>query len=286
MPAKARQHKAYIERWCSAMRAGFINGRPFSQETVKTYRYYVTWFTTKYGNISEKTVRNALMSISPEHFAKREKIHRALVCFSKYLIDENVMAAVVVSKIKNISLKRHTPPKRTVISEMELSSLLAVCQNSLDVLIVRLLVSTGLRSSEACNLQMKDIDISGAILTVRLAKWGKTRRVGLTPNAIDAIQGFLKDNPRPNSDDFLLLNRYGNPMARHGLRQRMERLSRDAGVKATPHTLRRAFVTINANKGRPLHHLQIACGHEDIKTTRSYCRTSEDEVVEAMKKWS
>ena len=31
--------------------------------------------------------------------------------------------------------------------------------------------------------------------------------------------------------------------------------------------------------------LQIACGHSDIKTTRSYCQTSEDEVIQAMKTW-
>ncbi|MFN7309842.1 MAG: tyrosine-type recombinase/integrase [Vampirovibrionales bacterium] len=53
----------------------------------------------------------------------------------------------------------------------------------------------------------------------------------------------------------------------------------------TTHAMRRAFVTINANKGRSLVMLQMACGHADIKTTRDYCRTSEQEMVKAMQEW-
>jgi site-specific recombinase XerD len=49
--------------------------------------------------------------------------------------------------------------------------------------------------------------------------------------------------------------------------------------------MRPAFVTINANKGRSLVMLQMACGHADIKTTRDYCRTSEQEMVKAMQEW-
>ncbi len=75
-------------------------------------------------------------------------------------------------------------------------------------------------------------------------------------------------------------------MANTGFYQRLERLGTKAGVKVSPHALRRAFVTINANKGRPLQMLQMACGHSNITTTRSYCLTSENEVIEAMKGWS
>ena len=69
------------------------------------------------------------------------------------------------------------------------------------------------------------------------------------------------------------------------IHQKIERVSKHFDFHFTPHALRRAFVTINVNKGRPLVHLQIACGHADITTTRSYCQTSEDEVLEAMQNW-
>ncbi len=122
-------------------------------------------------------------------------------------------------------------------------------------------------------------------MTVRLGKGNKTRRVGLTPYVIEVIQGFLVNQKNKKSSDFLLLDKNGKRMSRNGLYQRLERIGEKAGVEVSPHALRRAFVTINANAGRPLQMLQRACGHSDIKTTMAYCRTSEQEVIDAMKDW-
>ncbi len=74
-------------------------------------------------------------------------------------------------------------------------------------------------------------------------------------------------------------------MVRDGLYVRLRLIGKRVGVVVSPHTLRRAFVTLNANQGRSLVMLQIACGHANINTTRSYCQTSEDEVIAAMQNW-
>jgi site-specific recombinase XerD len=74
-------------------------------------------------------------------------------------------------------------------------------------------------------------------------------------------------------------------MKRDNLYQLLQQIGKRAKVKVSPHALRRAFVTINANKGRPLQMLQMACGHSKITTTMSYCQTSEQEVIDAMKDW-
>jgi integrase len=60
------------------------------------------------------------------------------------------------------------------------------------------------------------------------------------------------------------LNDFGKQMDKDGLNQRIKRIGRLAGVTVTTHAMRRAFVTINANKGRSLVMLQMACGHADI----------------------
>ena len=74
-------------------------------------------------------------------------------------------------------------------------------------------------------------------------------------------------------------------MNRYGARTLLEKPGRWIGVLVTPHALHRAFVTSNVNKGRPLVMRQIACGHPDIATIRSYCLTSEDETIQAMQGW-
>jgi integrase/recombinase XerD len=130
-----------------------------------------------------------------------------------------------------------------------------------------------------------DIDFQDGVLTVQCGKGGKRRQVGLSASAMASLNKLIEDRKDKTSQAHLFLNKDGKPMSRHGLFQRLERIGKAVGVTVTPHALRRAFVTINANKGRPLQMLQRACGHSDIKTTMSYCRTSEQEVIDAMKSW-
>lgn len=152
-------------------------------------------------------------------------------------------------------------------------------------MIITLLSQTGLRASEACALQWQDIDILESVLTVRLGKGNKTRRVGLSTTTMEAIRLHLQEHPCYRPEGFVFLDKNKKPMARHGLYQRIERIGEKAAVKVSPHALRRAFVTINAERGVPLPMLQRACGHGDLKTTMSYCQIEEKAVIEAMKGW-
>jgi site-specific recombinase XerD len=112
----------------------------------------------------------------------------------------------------------------------------------------------------------------------------KSCPVGIQIKVIEALHSYLAYRPKVK-EEWLLINRNGNRMDRFGIRNRLNRLGERTKVKVTPHALRRAFVRFNVNKGRPLVMLQIACGHNDIATIRSYCMTTEDETIEAMQAW-
>jgi hypothetical protein len=64
------------------------------------------------------------------------------------------------------------------------------------------------------------------------------------------------------------LNDLGKQMDKDGLNHRIKRIGSLTGVTVTTHAM-----------------LQMACGHADIKTTRDYCRTSEQEMIKAMQEW-
>jgi len=221
-----------------------------------------------------------------EKFAKREKIYKSLLSFGKFLVTEGHLSASFITDASAIRPKRHLPPKRTTVNGDELRELLKACGSTLDRLLVLLLVSTGLRASEACSLTHKTISLESGILTVEKGKGGKSRQLGISQELSHTIAEYLSSLPPEHKKGCLLKNKYGEPMTRYGIKSRLERIGTKAGIKANPHALRRAFVTLNANKGRPLPMLQMACGHSDIRTTRSYCLTSENEVIEAMKNWS
>jgi site-specific recombinase XerD len=277
-------HSEYLAAWKDAMRFGLLNGRPYSDACIKTYSLYVEKFLAECGEIKLEHYKTTLTRIPVNQFAKRLKLYEAINCFARYLVEEQVMDDQYLQSVKKYKPRRHLPPKKITVDQTGLESLLMVCTNNLERLFIILLSQTGLRVTEAANLELSDLDFERRILTVRLAKWGKTRRVGLTEQVIQAIQAYLPNRPNSLSAQ-LLLNRKGEPINRYGIRVRLEKLGRLAGVPVTPHALRRAFVTLNANKGRPLVMLQMACGHSDIATTRSYCLTTEDETIQAMQAW-
>lgn len=279
------QHQPYISDWVQAMEYGLMDGRPYSPQTVKAYSEYVKGLFKTYEEVSIATLKAVLLSVPVKHFAKRHKIYQAMNSFAKYLIREELLKKEYLEQAKAFKPRRHLPVKKTVVNEKEIEALLAQATKPMDRLIVILLSATGLRVTEAASLQLEDLNLESRILTVRLAKWGKSRRVGMTQTLVDNIQAYLQVRPKV-SHPYLFMNKRGEPLDRFGIRIRLEKLGKKADVHVTPHSLRRAFVTLNANKGRPLPMLQIACGHSNITTTRSYCMTTEEETIEAMQQWN
>lgn len=278
------KHAKFVSAWVEAMRYGILTGRPYSESCIRLYRYEVEVFLKKFHEVSIPNYKLGLKDISIEQFSKRRALFEALNCFAKFLIQEGEMPDGFLSKMKEFRPKRHMPPKKISVDQSQLDKLMAVCEKPLDKLLIVLLSQTGLRASEAAALKVEDINFEKRFLLVRKAKWGKSRRVGLTQQALDAILEYLdvrKDKDFPG----LMKKDSGIQMDRGGILTRIYKLGRKAGVEVSPHALRRAFVTINANKGRPLVMLQMACGHSDITTTRSYCMTTEDEAIEAMQGW-
>lgn len=278
------KHASYVTVWLQALRHGLFNGRPYSEHCINLYDYQINWFFARFDEVSVASFKQALMQIPIEQFAKRLKLFEAVNCFAKFLIQEGFLDESIPDQLKKFKPRRHLPPKKVTVDQAGIDSLLAACTTPTDKLLIVLLSQTGLRASEAAGLKLQDLCLDKRYLVVTRAKWGKTRRVGLTTIAIQAIEEFIPKREHPDSP-YLMTKSNGIPMDRNGILTRIYKMGKKVEVPVSPHALRRAFVTINANKGRPLPMLQIACGHSNITTTRSYCMTTEDETIEAMKEW-
>lgn len=282
---KYPNHKEAIEPWKRAMASGTLTGKAFSPHTIKNYARYVYEYLAKYPQLTFDDFQTELELTPAESFGRRDKYFKALLCFARFLIREESLSQIFVDKALAIQPKRHIPAKQTSVNEEQLQQLLAACTNPLNRLIIHLLSSTGLRAAEFCALKYQDINLAEGYLTVQRGKGGKRRRVGLPPSVHQLLAAHMEALTNQSPEASLFINILGQPMTRDGLLNRIRKLGQKIGISVSPHALRRAFVTINANKGRSLVMLQMACGHSDIKTTRSYCKTSEDEMIQAMKGW-
>lgn len=286
--------------WCAT---GKLNGRPISERTVQIYGYYFDVYLHKLGKypikpiVSVSNLRDVLGKIDVKSFSTKKNVYDSIVSFSKYLIQsKRAETKVFLTEIKEIRPKRLFPPKKLVISEFDINRLVKHIETNanynkhydqiLSKALIVFLANTGLRASECCNLQIEDVDLINQLVQVKLGKGKKNRVVGLNDKTVEALTDFLhlRLDQFPAHGTFFL-NRVGTKFDNKSLCKRVKRLGAQINLDINPHALRRSFVTINVNHGKPLVHLQIACGHADITTTRSYCMTSQNEVVEAMKNW-
>jgi site-specific recombinase XerD len=146
-----------------------------------------------------------------------------------------------------------------------------------DHALVLLLVSTGLRVSEACALEVSDIhDERGHhAATIRAGKGGKTRKVALPSTLYGALLAHLDGREAGP----VFKGRTGAPLTRRGVQAIVKRLAVSAGIdpaKVHPHTFRHAFVTFALDADVPLHRVQDAAGHADPRTTQRYNRARQN----------
>jgi integrase len=99
-----------------------------------------------------------------------------------------------------------------------------------------LLAATGLRISEALNLQVKDVDLKSGVLTIRDTKFGKTRLVPVHSTTRSILQRYAKRRDAhhfpPRSSFFFVAERGGRLLLQNVYRV-FWRLSRQTGLRSS-----------------------------------------------------
>ena len=128
--------------------------------------------------------------------------------------------------------------------------------------LVELVYSAGLRSREAIDLDLADVDFEQELVHVR-GKGGKERTVPLGEEAAFQLSRYLRD-ARPalarGANDALFLSARGRRLDTSTLRR----------LTPHPHRLRHAFATHLLEGGADLRVIQELLGHSSLSTTQVY----------------
>jgi site-specific recombinase XerD len=128
--------------------------------------------------------------------------------------------------------------------------------------LVELVYSAGLRSQEAVDLDLADVDFDQELVHVR-GKGGKERVVPLGEEASLALAVYLRD-VRPQlargAENALFLSANGRRLDTSTLRRLLPH----------PHRLRHAFATHLLEGGADLRTIQELLGHSSLSTTQVY----------------
>jgi len=128
--------------------------------------------------------------------------------------------------------------------------------------LVELVYSAGLRSQEAIDLDLPDVDFEQELVHVR-GKGGKERVVPLGEEAAHSVATYLRD-ARPKlargAESALFLSARGRRLDTSTLRRLLPH----------PHRLRHAFATHLLEGGADLRTIQELLGHSSLSTTQMY----------------
>ncbi len=146
--------------------------------------------------------------------------------------------------------------------------------------LVELLLSTGMRISEALSLKREPFDMDHT--EVEIVGKGKLKRdVFFTDRCRYWIKQYL--NKRVDDSPYLFVTTGYVPkkLAKEDLSRFFAALRKKAGInkKLTPHMLRHTFCTNLLHNGADITHIKDLAGHQDIQTTARYYLGKDKRVL-------
>lgn len=184
-----------------------------------------------------------------------------------------------------------------VLSRDEVARLLAACSRRgsaglrMRALIV-LLYRSGLRISEALDLQVKDIDLEHGTIAVLHGKGDRSRVVGIDPQGQAVIERWLarrRELGLRGGIVFCLITkgpRFGGRQHSSVVREALKSLAVKADIekRVHPHGLRHTHAAEIAREGVPIHIIRKQLGHVDLGTTARYIdHLTPQDVIDAIR---
>jgi integrase/recombinase XerC len=145
----------------------------------------------------------------------------------------------------------------------------------------------GLRVSEACNLDLDDVQTGRAAeVKVRQGKGRKDRIIPVGTKAVAALERYFPRRTAwlvaaPTGDRAaVFLTRRGRRLTPRGVRRLLARREQETGVAAvSPHALRHSFATHLLGEGADLRAIQEMLGHASLQTTQRYAHVNIDHLM-------
>jgi integrase len=163
----------------------------------------------------------------------------------------------------------------------ECTRLLNACDSGFRNL-VRAALSTGMRYSELCRLEVSDLDLDVGTIHVRRSKSGRARYVALNAEALAFFERIATGR---SGGDGLLLRESGQPWARANQKRPMREACRNAKIipPAGFHILRHTFASHAVMRGAPLAVVSNALGHTTTRMTERYAHLARSYIGDAIR---
>lgn len=237
-------------------------------------------------SIKRKEVNGEVVEVGDEIRAARWS---SLNAFFTFLKSNNYIEENPLEKTKRPRAKvEHVV---TYLDKDEITSLLEKIKEEAqpmfvnrDLCLISLGLTTGLRVSALCNINIEDIDFKENRIKV-IEKGNKTRYIMFGGNTQALMHNCIADRTKYFSKaetDALFVSRNGNRLSTSMVRALLEKYTNGVTNKhITPHKLRASCATNLYQKTGDLLLTSKILGHENIQTTRRYAAVADESMEKA-----
>ena len=266
-----------------------------SNNTIISYKtdlYEFMEYTSNNIYITKDIVNNYLKYLYENNISKRSISRKlsSLRSFYNYLVKKDIIDTNYFSNIKNPKRDSSLPK---YVKEEDIDKMFSVPDTrrwigQRNLLIVRMLYSTGLRVSELVNIKLKDINPKERTIKV-LGKGSKERIVVFGVHTEESLDEYLNRGRREvdfHGSEYLFLNKDGNKLSDRYVRKIIDDIIVKSSIEmhVSPHMLRHTFATGMLNNGADLVSVKELLGHESLNTTSIYTHVSDEKIREIYNK--
>ncbi|WP_182858775.1 tyrosine-type recombinase/integrase [Oceanobacillus picturae] len=266
-------------------------------------KYFLDWIYEKYpdtkyiNEINAVMLREYIVYLKEERFNEKKKSVglspftinvriRFLKAFFNTLFEEEVINK---NPVKHIKLMRVDEDTLEPLTYKDMEKLLSIPNINLypqfrDLVMMYLMLDTGMRIKEVCELEVKDIDFKTRCIVLPSSK-NKNRKPRLIPLSSKVMKMLLElvtENKAHFDTEYVILSNIGTNYNPNSFRKRLNMYRNKAGItkSVSPHMFRHTFCKNFILNGGDIFTLQRIVGHADIATTRKYIQLNDDEMKE------
>ncbi|HYZ84092.1 MAG TPA: tyrosine-type recombinase/integrase [Bryobacteraceae bacterium] len=203
----------------------------------------------------------------------------------KRVIEVNVASLVLTPKVPKTLPRVQTPEQTNQMLDSAAAGQLKRSSLIRDIAILELLYGTGIRVSELCGLNLRDVDMAQGWILVR-GKGKKERQVPLGERAALTLRDYLEKRYTTTRDQAVFLNNRGKRLSTRSVAKLVKlyatALAGDSSLH--PHSLRHAYATHLLSDGADLRSIQELLGHARLSTTQKYTQVSLSDLMSAYDK--
>lgn len=305
-PTISREAQEWIDRWMTHLEEKEDLSPKTRREFASDLRDVAHWFEQTWNEgkevfqfdprqLTTKTIIEYRGHCQTVRGHRPETINRRLITIKRFLdwcVQEEVVEENEAQPVKLVPEVKASPRQLSDRQEADLVAAVKHHGDLRDRTIILLMLHTGLRLAEVCNLRRKHIHLfqRSGYLEVVGGKRNKYREVPLNITIREALKEYL-DRFQGEPDDFLFRSKKtGGQMSTRALGHLVEKYMKKAGLRPDPEghmwtarDLRHRFGYVMAQK-TPLHRLAQIMGHDSLDTTMIYIRATREDLQKEVEK--